>query len=222
MKDQKRVAAIYTASALVEPCKRLFAERLPGVELVNIVDDQLIFDINRAGSIDDDLAARTIGYFHSADHAHPDVIFCTCSSIGEVADRASTEVDSRVLKIDEPMIEEAVSRAGRIGVLATLASTLEPTIRFVKRKAREAGRAVEVIQGLASGAFEAAVAGRVSDHDDRIVETAKGLLDEDVEIFVLAQGSMARIEERLAKETGKPVLSSMSIGIESVARALGL
>lgn len=220
MKDRARVAAVYTAPALVEPCKDMFAERMPNVDLVNIVDDQLIFDINRNGSIDDDLEARTMRYFEAAERTHADVIFCTCSSIGEIADKAAALLSAKVVKIDEPMVEAAVRQATRIGVLATLASTLDPTARFIERKAQETGKQVTLIRGLAEGAFEAASEGNTAEHDDKIVRTAKSLLDQDVELFVLAQGSMARIEDRLKRETGKPVLSSMSSGIEQVAKTL--
>lgn len=220
MKDRARVAAVYTAPALVEPCKDMFAERMPNVDLVNIVDDQLIFDINRNGSIDDDLEARTMRYFEAAERTHADAIFCTCSSIGEIADKAAALLSAKVVKIDEPMVEAAVRQATRIGVLATLASTLDPTARFIERKAQETGKQVTLIRGLAEGAFEAASEGNTAEHDDKIVRTAKSLLDQDVELFVLAQGSMARIEDRLKRETGNPVLSSMSSGIEQVAKTL--
>jgi Asp/Glu/hydantoin racemase len=193
---------------------------MPNVDLVNIVDDQLIFDINRNGSIDDDLEARTMRYFEAAERTHADVIFCTCSSIGEIADKAAALLSAKVVKIDEPMVEAAVRQATRIGVLATLASTLDPTARFIERKAQETGKQVTLIRGLAEGAFEAASEGNTAEHDDKIVRTAKSLLDQDVELFVLAQGSMARIEDRLKRETGNPVLSSMSSGIEQVAKTL--
>ena len=39
------VAAVHTAMAMVEPVKALFQENLPGVRLINIVDDSLIQDV---------------------------------------------------------------------------------------------------------------------------------------------------------------------------------
>ncbi|MFW5884548.1 MAG: hypothetical protein ACOCVW_03620, partial [bacterium] len=76
MPGQRRVTAVYTANALVETCVHAFAERLPEVELVNVVDDQLIFDINRRGTIDPELEARTLALFDAADHSGADVVFC--------------------------------------------------------------------------------------------------------------------------------------------------
>lgn len=56
---------------------------------------------------------------------------------------------------------------------------------------------------------------------DKRVAAAERLRDEHVDRFVLAQGSMARIADRLHDATGLPVLSSLDSGIERVARLLG-
>jgi hypothetical protein len=37
--------AVHTALAMVEPVKKLFADNLPEVRLINIVDDSLIQDV---------------------------------------------------------------------------------------------------------------------------------------------------------------------------------
>jgi len=215
-KPDNTVAAVYTAPALVEPLRRQFQARLPDVRLVHIVDDRLIFDIKEKGRVDGGLEARILALFEAGARA-ADLVFCTCSSIGEIADKAAQRLAAPVLKIDEPMAEEAVRRATRIGVLATLSTTLEPTLRLLERKAREAGEKVELIPGLAEGAYEAAAQGDAAAHDDRVADAAQALLVQEVELLVLAQGSMARLEERLRQETGKTVLSSTASGIERVA-----
>ena len=43
-----------------------------------------------------------------------------------------------------------------------------------------------------------------------------------VDMFVLAQGSMARMEQRLAELTGKPVLSSPVHGVKGLRKFLGI
>ena len=44
----------------------------------------------------------------------------------------------------------------------------------------------------------------------------------DVDMFVLAQGSMARMEQRLSELTGKPVLSSPVLGVKGLRKFLSL
>jgi hypothetical protein len=82
------VAAVYTASAIVDPIKELFAEILPGCRLINIVDDSLIQDVIREGFVTPAVSQRLFYYYSAARETGAQVIFNTCSSVGEVADLA--------------------------------------------------------------------------------------------------------------------------------------
>ena len=64
--------------------------------------------------------------------AGADAIFNTCSSIGEIAQFARKLVPIPIYKIDDPMAIEAVETASRIGVLATLSTTLTPTAALLQ------------------------------------------------------------------------------------------
>jgi len=139
--------------------------------------------------------------------------------VGEVADLARKFFDIPIVKIDESMASQAVQTAKKIGVLATLPTTLAPTIRLVKTQAAQAGQSVNVVEGLAKGAFEALLAKNSERHDQLILEAAEELANR-VDAFVLAQGSMARMEETLAKRTGKPVYSSPRSGVLAVKATL--
>lgn len=214
-----RVAAVYTAAGIVDPCVQVFEDLYPDVELVNIVDSMLIFDINRAGAITPAIERRTMNYFRAAGNTGADAVLCTCSSIGDIADRADISMDVPMFKIDSPMIHQAAEIGGRIGVIATLRSTLDPTIRFLRRTAHEQASKIEVVRGLAEGAFDAVAEGDTEKHDRMIIDTAKELADR-VDLIILAQASMARVEDALKDATGKPVLSSLRSGIEEVVRYL--
>ncbi len=63
------------------------------------------------------------------------------------------------------------------------------------------------------------MSGSPEQHDQRILDTAMRLKPQ-VDAFVLAQGSMARMERDLAGATGLPVLSSIRLGIGAVKQAL--
>jgi Asp/Glu/hydantoin racemase len=117
------------------------------------------------------------------------------------------------------MASQAVQSAKKIGVLATLPTTLAPTVRLVEAQAAHAGQAVSVVEGLAQGAFEALRARNSERHDQLILEAAEALAGR-VDAFVLAQGSMARMEGALAKRTGKPVYSSPRSGVLAVKAVL--
>jgi hypothetical protein len=83
---------------------------------------------------------------------------------------------------------------------------------LLRRLASETGKEIVLVEGLAKGAFQAGQSGDTSTHDSLIQEAAEKMAS-DVDLFVLAQGSMARMETRLAELTGKPVLSSPLSGV---------
>jgi aspartate/glutamate racemase len=215
----KTVAAVHTGVLMVDLVKTLFTELLPDVRLLNIVDDSVVPEAVQAGKVTPAIAKRLIGYYFAGIDAGADIVFNTCSSVGEVADLGRQLVNVPLVKIDEPMAIKAVERTDKIGVLATLPSTLGPTVRLVKTQAKCLGKTINVVEGLADGAFQSLIAGDPAKHDQIIVETASRIAAQ-VEIFVLAQASMARMEAVLTEKTGKPVLSSPRLGVLAVKATL--
>jgi len=215
----KTVAAVHTGAIMIDLLKPLFAELLPGIRVINIVDDSIVAEAGRAGKITPGITKRLISYYFAGIDAGADVVFNTCSSVGEVADLARQMLPVPLVKIDEPMAIKAVERASKIGVIATLPTTLVPTVRLVRTQAARLEKSVSVIEGLAEGAFQALVGGDPAKHDHTILDTARRLAG-DVDLFVLAQASMARMEAALSEATGKPVLSSPRLGTLAVKAIL--
>ncbi|MFC5704019.1 aspartate/glutamate racemase family protein [Cohnella faecalis] len=215
----RTVVAIYTGQGLADPLKAVFKEVLPEVRLVNIIDDSLIGDVVRAGHIPAGVARRLVQYYHNGEELGADVILNTCSSVGELADGAGAYIGVPIVKIDQAMAAKAAAEYGRIGVLATLPSTLEPTVRLIAKEAGLLGKEVSLVKGLAEGAFDALVGGSPEEHDRILLETARRVCEE-ADVLVLAQGSMARMEKTLREATGKPVLSSPRLGVEQVKEVL--
>jgi Asp/Glu/hydantoin racemase len=201
------VVAVYTGHGLAGPLQNMFSEHLPGVRLLNIADDSLIQHVIRDGKVTQATAMRLIQYYKIAIDIGADYILNTCSSVGEVANAARRFIDTPIVKIDEPMAREAIRSYERIGVLATLPTTLKPTVNLIHRQAEMAGKEVTVIEGLAEGAYQALVDGSLEAHDAQIVKAAEQVADK-ADVIVLAQGSMARMETELHEKTGIPVLSS--------------
>lgn len=215
----KTVAAVHTDFPMVEPTRQLFAELVPDCRLINIVDDSLIREVIRAGTVKPAIVRRLLHYYAGAIDAGAQAILTTCSSVGEVVEMARTIFEVPLLRIDEPMARRAVEIAQTVGVLATLPTTLGPTVRLVSREAARVGKSVTVIEGLAKGAYEALVAKDPATHDRLLLEAADALAVRS-DVLVLAQGSMARMEDTLTKRTAKPVFSSPRRGIEALKDTL--
>lgn len=215
----KTVVAVYTGQGLADPLKAVFNEILPDCRLINIIDDSLIADVVKSKRVTPAVIRRLLRYFATAAEMGADVILNTCSSVGEIVDLGRQVVDIPIVRIDEPMAITAVKQYARIGVIATLPSTLEPTLRLLQDQSLRLGHEVTIVDGLADGAYDALVNGSPEQHDQRILETALHLKPQ-VDAFVLAQASMARMERDLAEATKLPILSSPRLGIDAVKRVL--
>ena len=215
------VICVHTAMALVEPLTKTFAELLPEVNVNHIADSSLIKEVITNNEVTPAVRRRLLAYYNAAADAGADVVFNTCSSVGDVADYGNTYAPIPVFRIDQPMAAQAVAVYNRIGVISTLPTTLDPTCRLLKNEAKKVGREVTLVEGLADGAFAAGQSGDGETHD-RLIAEAAGRIANQVDAFVLAQGSMARMEQRLSDLTGKPVLSSPVLGVKGLRKFLGL
>lgn len=213
----KKLGILHTSFALVAPLGELTRTMLPGVEVLNLVDDQLLA-YARARGVDPFLTRRVCHYMLLAQEYGVDAILNACSSVGEAADVARSLVDVPIVKIDEPMAEQAVQRGERIGVLATVASTLGPTQRLIERTAARTGRTVQVEPALCDGAFDLLMAGQTERHDAMVMEHIAALRDR-CDVVVLAQASMARLEPAVPAG-GTPVLTSPRLAMERLRELL--
>ena len=216
----KTLAFVHTVLALPPTFAALADELVPGTEVFHIVDESLLGVTRKAGALTAVTRRRVLGHVESAAEAGADLVVVTCSSVGPAADASRSFVPVRVLRIDEPMADEAVRLGSRIGVLATLTTTLEPTAELVDRRGRLTGKPVEVVSRVCEGAFDALAAGDRDRHDE-LVRAGLRQLAEDVEVVVLAQASMARVVDALPeRERTVPILSSPRLGMLRVAELL--
>jgi Asp/Glu/hydantoin racemase len=209
------IGFIHTVLGLPPTFASLADELVPDAEYFHIVDETLLANTRKTGSLTATTRRRVLGYVESAADAGADLVVVTCSSIGPAVDASHDFVDVPVLRIDEPMADEAVRLGARIGVIATLATTLAPTEQLVVRRAAAANKTVTTVAHLCDGAFDALQAGDRDRHDELVREGLRELIAE-VDVVVLAQASMARVADTLA-ETAVPILSSPRLGMQRVA-----
>ncbi|MFF8536391.1 aspartate/glutamate racemase family protein [Streptomyces sp. SAS_267] len=202
---------MHTSAAHVPVFDALRDADHPGLELRHLVDEELLARARREApeAVADDVRALLAGAV--ADGAR--VVLCTCSTIGAVAER--TDAGVPVLRVDRPMAAAAVSAGSRVVVLATVASTLEPTVALVEEEARRAGRPVEARTALVDDAWALFEAGD-TDGCARLVAVAADAVA-DADVIVLAQASMTAAEGLTT--TSVPVLSSPRLGLAAAADA---
>jgi len=216
----KTLGLIHTSATLVPVFAELCSKYLPGVKTFNIVDDSLIKNTIACGELTPSTSKRVVGYAASAQEAGADYILYTCSSIGPAVETAATLSNVPVLRVDQPMADKAVALGTKIGVVATLSTTLEPTTDLVRRRAIVANKNITLISVLCEGAFEALMSGDAATHDKKVSDALKEL-SKQVDVMLLAQASMARVVDTLsAEDKPVPILTSPAIAIEHIATLL--
>ena len=218
MDEPKQVAILYTGRVVVPGTLALAAEILPDVRIVNIIDDSLLDDVLAAGGLTREVTRRICQYALAAADGGADVILSQCSSVGEAIDVARHLVRVPLLRMDEPMAEEAVRLGPRVAVVATLVTTLDPTCRLIERIAQDQGMPMQIRRVLAEGAFDMLRAGDTQGHNAIVMQEIMAVRDY-ADVVVLAQGSMAVLVPELAR-TGLTVLTSPRLGLMRVRQVL--
>lgn len=216
-----KVGLIYTSTTpeLIELVEREVKKNLgENVELFSMEDPEILAMVRERGYVTAIPAAKLIGMYMKAAEAGCDAILNICSSVGEVADcmqDAARYMGIPIVRIDEEMCRDAVRKGARIGVMATLSSTLKPTMNTLRRVSRECGKQVELVACLVENAFgldQDEFKSRMSEYAGKIVN--------EVDVIVFAQGSMAYCEEEIAQKHHKQVLSSPRYGAVALREAL--
>ncbi len=217
---RKTLALIHTSATLVPVFQQLCKTHLPNADTFNIVDDSLVRAIGAKGSLTADIARRVEAYITSAEAGGADHILVTCSSIGPAVEASAPFCAVPVLRVDQPMADAAVAAGKRIGVIATLPTTLNPTSDLVRRRAAAAGKTIELTARLVSGAFEALMSGDAATHDT-LVAAALRELSTQVDVILLAQASMARVVDALPEADKRvPIFASPPLAIKHLASVL--
>ncbi len=215
----KKVYIIHTSLVTLAELNALFAELVPEVRVHNLVDDSLLHDVMQHGGLTEKVISRMCAYVQAAASNGADLIFNQCSSVGEAADIAAQLVSVPLLKIDAPMAEKAVELGARIAVVATVRSTMQPSCALVHRKAREAGKTVEVVDYLVDGALAVLMQEKNREKHNALVLAAIRQAESKCDVIVLAQGSMAALLPELAG-IRKPVLTSPRLAVERAREML--
>jgi Asp/Glu/hydantoin racemase len=209
---RRKLAFIHTSHVLIPLFTQLANEHLAGIQTFHMSDESLIRNTIAAGEVTENTARRVAAMIGLAHEGGADAVMVTCSSIGKATALARSQFDFPIFRIDEALAEKAVGIGGRVGVAATLKTTLHPTLELLRETAANANREVTLVPALAEGAFEAVVAGDTARHDELLLATLTGLMS-TVDVVVLAQASMARIAALLPNGEGTPILSSPELAM---------
>ncbi|GEC57057.1 hypothetical protein ABIF38_008406 [Bradyrhizobium japonicum] len=209
-----RITLIHALKHSIVPIEASFARHWPDARLMNLLDDSLSADLAHDGKLTDRMTERFLTMGRYAVGTGANGILFTCSAFGPCIEAVAREhAPMPVLKPNEAMIEQAVAKGQRIGLL----STFPPTLVSMPP---EFPSQVTLVPKLAEGALAALDRGDRAEHDRIVVEAARDLRDCD--LIALAQYSMAPAAERVAEVTGREVLTTPDSAVKKLKAMLGI
>jgi Asp/Glu/hydantoin racemase len=214
--DKGGLGLIHTVGSLQGVFSRLAEELFPDVEVTHAVDESLLKDAIAEGRVTSEIEARLAAHIAMLSQSGVDAIMVTCSSMGQAVDRIAAKTNLPVLRVDTAMIDEALRIGKRIGVLATLRTTMTPTVELVRQRSN-GDASVQIEAHLCEGAFEALKAADVALHDE-LVRGGLRRIEPLVDVIILAQASMARAVAGPGMTSRVPILSSPRLAMQAVAQ----
>jgi len=204
----RKLGIIHAALITTKAVQKYIDEIIPEVEVVHWVDDT-IQNTNFAcepGVIPPRNYAKFVQGALSQEEYGVDLILLACSTFNRAVENARPMIKTPMLQIDRPMMDLAVQDGKRIGLLATVPTTVPASERLLRLAAQEANKQIEVTTRLCSEAFAAIKAGNAQKHNDMLLKEIDDLSGK-VDAILMAQISMSVLEPFLGN-TKAPVYNS--------------
>lgn len=208
----KMLGIIHAGTWVAATGKRFSDEILPGVPILYVCDDTLQYDFMKAGpgNIPKSNFWRVATHARALQASGCDLVMVGCSTMSPSVEHAQPMVDVPMLQIDRPMYDRAVRIGGRVGLLATLDTTIPSSERLLRKAAAEAGKEIELVTVYCPEAFRLLLAGDTAAHDSMLLGEIDALARR-VDVVTCAQLSMALLEDRV-QSAPVPVLNSAREG----------
>ena len=218
--SNKTLGIIHASMITARAVQKYIDEIIPEVKIMHIVDDTIQRDNIAAGVgiIPKVNYFKFAQYAHNLEEAKVDLIMLACSTFNFAAELARPMVNTPIAQIDRPMMEMAVQAGKRIGLLATLPTTVPSSERLLKIAGVEVGKKIEITTVLCSEAFKELEKGNVDGHNEILMKEI-GRLSKEVDVIVMAQLSMSALAPYL-KDTTVPVYNSGFTGFTRVREML--
>lgn len=210
----RAVGLIHATPLAIPPVREAFERLMPDVPTINLLDEGLLTVLESDGSIGSraaDRMARVVGLVRDAGVG---VIQLSCSAYSPFVPTLRHFAAVPILAIDDVLVETAVERGTRIGLI----STQRLTEQALRAAAARAGKTIDLASIVYRAAFEALGRGDGAEHDRLLSEQIRALADRDV--IVLGQASMARVLPTLDSALARRVLTSPVLAVETARRAL--
>ncbi len=186
------------------------------VNVIHLVDEMLLTRAQQDG-LTESIKQDTQTLLKQLVNQGADIVVCTCSTIGSVAESSRFE-NAISLRVDRAMADVAVTSASNILILAALESTLMPTQLLIEQSAKMLSKSVSINGVKVENAWQHFENGDLPTYYQIIAKEIEKHAD-DCDVIVLAQASMAGAKEYCGA-VSIPVLASPKLGVDAALALL--
>jgi len=215
----KRIVLIHTVKSVYETFEKDLRAVIDDIKIYNMLDEFLVADSIERGTFTVENRMRLMHDLQSAQLTGSDLIVVTCSTLTPHVVAARPFFTTPIIAIDDAMCTLAVTQGSKITVLATAESTVSPTLKKLEEEAALQNKKVSLSSLCCPEALVHLKAGQKAKHDKLVLDMARQVKDTDT--IVLAQASMAHLQDLVQAQTRISTLSSSSLCIQEVAKWLG-
>jgi len=213
-----RIALIHAVPMAIAPVAAAFDAQWPEAERINLLDDSLSVDRQRAGALTPAIAARIAALADYARACAADGILYTCSAFGAAIEAVARASAIPVLKPNEAMFEDALATGRRIGMLATFPPSVAGMKAEFRAQAGTSGATIATI--CVPDAMAAAQRGDMATHNALLAAAAQRSEAQGFDALMLAQFSMAPACAAVQAVARCPVLTSPASAVRRLKQAL--
>lgn len=208
----KTLGIIHASHITIQAMQPYINKYIPEVSVMHACDDTIQRD-NIAAGVG---VIPKVNYYkfaqmaHNLEEAKVDLILLACSTFNYAAELSRPMINTSIAQIDRPMMEQAVRTGKKIGLLATLETTVPSSQRLLQIAAKEANKEIECKTVLCSEAFVEYSKGNIEKHNEILLESLNKL-SKEVDCIVMAQLSMSALAPFLGEQR-VPVYNSGETG----------
>ncbi|AEV29798.1 hydantoin racemase [Sphaerochaeta pleomorpha str. Grapes] len=215
----KRIVLVHTVKSVYDSFETELRKVLgPGVKINNILDDFLATDPADTGLFSQNNTERLMHDLKSAQMTGADLLVVTCSTLTPHVVKLRQFFSVPIVAIDDAMCKAAVRNSSRITVLATAESTVNPTLEKLLAEATIQNKKIELSSYCCPQAIVALKEGNKEKHDELVLHMAMQVSGS--ECIVLAQASMAHMQDTVQQRTGVQTFSSPRLCMQEIASRL--
>jgi len=211
----KSIVLLHSLANVIPIAKQAFQEEAGNLEIMNVVDETVWYELQRSGTISTLVIRRVCLYATLAEQANACGVLTTCSSLSPCFEVAKYCVNIPLIRLDNPVVKQAIEIGKRIGLVATAQTTVQPYLEQVDQIARHSNKIITPVSIFCDGALSALKEDNVKKHDEIVITNIHNkLIRQPVDVLILCQVSLHHMIDQLTGITEIPILSALSSAIQ--------